>query len=79
MSADVAGVGSEEAEVDALRTRHSEGVKKDEGVEVVVGGFAASAENFDLARQGRVVWTMVADDRLRFEAAAEGVKKVAVD
>ena len=51
----VAGVGSEVAVVETLRTRHSEGVKNEEGVEVAVGGLAANAENFDLDRQGRVV------------------------
>ncbi len=71
----VAGVGSEVAMEEALRTRHSEGVKNEEGVEVAVGELTDSAENFDLDRHGRAVWMIMVDDKLRFEAAAEGVKK----
>ena len=40
------------AVVEAFLTRHSEGVKKDEGVVVEEGGFAARREVFD-ARSSR--------------------------
>ena len=84
-SSDVCGGGEEEAEgsalgvvvavVEAFRTRHKDGVKKDDGVDVAVGGFAASAENLE---RGKTRGLIAADERLRFEVEVDGVKKLVV-
>lgn len=76
---DVAGVGSEEAAVlEALRTRQRDGVKKEDGVEVAVGGFAARAENFERAIRGLIDGKAAVDERLRFAGVVDGVKKARV-
>ena len=62
--------------VEALRTRHREGVKKEEGVEVVEGGLAARTESLerDITRvlmDGKAA----VDERLRLGLEVDVVKK----
>jgi hypothetical protein len=54
--------------VEAWRTRQSEGVKNEDGVEVVEGGFAARTESFDRAA--------IRGLKLEIVAAAVGDEKV---
>lgn len=73
------GVGVEVAVavVEAWRMRQREGVKNDEGVDVAVGGLAASTESLE---RGRTRGVMAAvDERLRFEMLVDGVKKLEVN
>ena len=61
--------------VEALRVRQRDGVKKDEGVEVAVGGFAARTENLEREITRVLMDGKAADDeRLRLGLEVEVVK-----
>jgi hypothetical protein len=53
------------ADVDALRVRHSEGVKKDDGVLVDEGGVAASGASLEDGRRWRLPRMSAAEEAFR--------------
>jgi len=52
-------------DVDALRVRHSDGVKKDDGVLVDEGGAAASGASLEDSRRGRLPRMSAAEEAFR--------------